>query len=299
MLRTWSFVIHRAESRSSFPFAGLSARSQRDAFTVSIHSCKQSIVCGILLWSAPLFPLGLEALLYMGAVLRSRLVRGFLEYILTLSLASFVEFALLRYVGIPGRRLVVEYVRTDTWKNISAPGLEGDGHGVTEHVVATCYMAMFCTVPLTPCVGCHFKPGAIPHIFNRVSDSPRWVSESLGGRDSPPPHDTVSDSVAGATCSSYLTPSWVGASGLVMIQSGRHPKDWLSGGTPTPSTNSTGVLSRLIRCLVCFFSASVVDDGGIDKVRQLLLFLPPGSPFSGAFHGVHGQAQEPLCRPQR
>ena len=96
-----------------------------------LHSsrCISSIVCGILLllWSAPLFPLGLEALLYMGAVLRSRLVRGFLEYILTLSL-SFTRLpqldllCLLRYAGIQERRLVVKYVRTDTWKYISASG---------------------------------------------------------------------------------------------------------------------------------------------------------------------------------
>ena len=49
--------------------------------------------------------------------------------------------------------------------------------------------------------------------------------------------------------------------------SGRRPKDWL-------------------------FSASVVDDGGIDEVRQLLL-------FSSSRFAVHGQAQELLCRPQR
>ena len=48
------------------------------------------------------------------------------------------------------------------------------------------------------------------------------------------------------------------------------------------STNSTGVLSRLIRVFLVrsIFTwagrkASVVDDGGIDEVRQLLLFLPP------------------------
>ena len=105
-------------------------------------------------------------------------------------------------------------------------------------------------------------------------------------------------SPVGATCSSYLAPSWVGASGLVMIQSGCHPKDWLSGGIPhTPSTNSTGVLSRLQRCLVCFFlvrrsSTTVV----LTRHASYYYFLPPGSPFSGS---VHGQAQEPRCRPQR
>ena len=155
MLRTLSFVIHRAESGSSFPFAGLSARSQRD--------CKQSIVERDI-----------------------ALVRAILNF------ASFVEFALLRYAGIPGRRLVVEYVRTDTWKYISALTLkrvEGDGHGVTKHVVATYFLAMCCTVPLTPCVGCHFKPGAIPRIFNR---------ERVTRREGfPSPHDTVSDSVRG------------------------------------------------------------------------------------------------------
>ena len=43
-------------------------------------------------------PLGLEALLYMVAVLRSRLVRGFLEYILALSL-SFSRLSLLRLLS--------------------------------------------------------------------------------------------------------------------------------------------------------------------------------------------------------
>ena len=79
-----------------------------------------------------------------------------------LNFASSVEFALLTYAGMPRRQLVVEYVRTDTWKYFS--------HVVTKHVVATYYMAMCCTVPLTPCVGCHFNPGATPRIFSRVSD---------------------------------------------------------------------------------------------------------------------------------
>ena len=58
------------------------------------------------------------------------------------------------------------------------------------------------------------------------------MSESLGGRDSLRLTTRFRIRSAGATCSSYLAPSWVGASGLDMIQSGHHPKDWLSGGIP-------------------------------------------------------------------
>ena len=93
-----------------------------------------------------------------------------------LNFASSVEFALLTYAGI----LDVGWwsTCTRTCGSVSAPPwslkrVEGDGHGVTKRVVAIHHMAMCCTAPLTPCVGCHFKPGAIPRILNRVSDSPR------------------------------------------------------------------------------------------------------------------------------
>ena len=212
------------------------------AFTVSIHSCKQSIFCGILLWSTPLFPEGWRLYCtsarycsrgwYADSSSTSSRSRCPLLHVF-LNFASSVDFALFTYARLPS----VGWWWS-TWTRIrgslSAPlapqRVEGDGHGVAKHVVATYFMAMCCAVPLTPCVGCHFKPGAIPRILNRVSDSPRRVSESLGGRDSLHLTTGFRFQSAGATCSRYLAPSWVGASGLDMFQRGRHPKDWLSGG---------------------------------------------------------------------
>ena len=67
-------------------------------------------------------------------------------------------------------------------------------------------VAMCCVVPFIPCVGCHLKPGAIPRTCNKVS-------ESLRGSDSHCLTSRFRIRSAGATRSSLLAPSYVGASG--------------------------------------------------------------------------------------
>ena len=151
---------------------------------MSFHSCKQSIVCGILLWSAPLFPQGWRLHCtwarccgrgcYADSSSTSSRSRCPLHIPLLRRLCCF-RFVYVR--GVSERRLVVEYVQTDTWKFSSSPWpLKGSRERAMASRSMSSPPAFWpCVVQfrLTPCVGCHFKPGAIPRTFNRVSDSPR------------------------------------------------------------------------------------------------------------------------------